>query len=151
MTIGELTSFAHNVADSLASGTCFMVGVLGVDIHGEAAASTIGHITVDFLQGTSSGSPVSADLRFAIERYSQQLPELARRNGIDHDEIAVMTARFGTDLTAGAHFLVTVQTVDGRRSVDQYVGFPGRRYGKPRRAGAPPNNSFKPNPLRGSA
>ena len=151
MKIGELTSFAHNVADSLASGICFMVGVLGVDVHGEAAASPIGHVTVDFLRGTSSGSPVSADLRFAIERYSQQLPELARRHGIDPDEIAVMTARFGTDPVAGAHFLVTVQTVDGRQSVDQYVGFPGRRHGKPRRGGTPPNNSFKPNPLRGSA
>ena len=151
MKIGELTSFAHNVADSLASGICFMVGMLGVDIHGEAAASPEGHITVDLLRGTASGSPVSSDLRFAIERYSQHLPELARRHGIDSAEIAVMTARFGTDPVEGTHFLVTVESTDGRRSVDQYVGVPGRRYGKPRRASAPPNNSFKPNPLRGSA
>jgi hypothetical protein len=149
--IGKLTSFAHNAADSLASGICFMVGVLGVDIHGEAAASPVGHITVDFLKGTASGSPISLDLHLAIERYSQQLPELAARHGIDPAEIAVMTARFGTDPVAGTHFLVTVETADGRRSVDQYVGVPGRRYGKSRRASAPPNSSFKPNPLRGSA
>jgi hypothetical protein len=134
MKIGELASFAHNMADSLASGICFMVGMLGVDIHGEAAASSIGHITVDFLAGTAAGSPVSPDLKFAIERYSQQLPELARRHGLDPAEIAVMTARFGTDPVAGPHFLVTVETRDGRQSVDQYVGFPGRRYGKSRKS-----------------
>ena len=134
MKIGELASFAHNMADSLASGICFMVGMLGVDIHGEAAASPMGHITVDFLAGTSTGSPISADLQFAIERYSQHLPGLARRHGLDPGEIAVMTSRFGTDPVAGPHFLITVETRDGRRSVDQYVAFPGRRYGKSRRS-----------------
>ena len=135
MKIGELASFAHNMADSLASGICFLVGMLGLDIHGEAAASPIGHITVDFLAGTSTASPVSADLQFAIERYGQHLPELARRHGLDPAEIAAMIARFGTNPVASRHFLVTVETRDGRRSVDQYVGFPGRRYGKSRKSG----------------
>jgi hypothetical protein len=134
LNIGKLSSFAHNVADSLASGICFMVGVLGVDIHGEAAASPVGHITVDFLAGTASGSPVSPELKAAIERYAQQLPELARRHGLDSAEIAAMTARFGTDPVEGPHFVVTVETTDGRQSVDQYVGVPGRRYGRPRRS-----------------
>ena len=134
MKIGELVSFAHNVSDSLASGICFMVGILTIDIHGEAAASPVGHITVDFLAGTSEGGPVSEDLGFAIRRYHEKLPELARRHGLNPEEIAVMTARFGTDPVAGSHFLVTVETRDGRRSVDQYVGFPGRRYGRSRRS-----------------
>ena len=134
MKIGELTSFAHNVADSLASGICFMVGVYSVDVFGEAAASPQGHIVVDFLSGSTSGSPASSELRHAIQRYSELLPELARKHGIEASEIRVLSARFGTDPVAGHHFAVTVETSDGRKSVDQYAGIPGRRFSKPRRS-----------------
>jgi len=133
MKIGELTSFGHNVADSLASGVCFMVGMYGVDIHAEAAASPEGHIVVDFKAGSTSGSEVSADLRHAVESYSERLPELAARHGLDTAEIEVLMARFGTDPVLGRHFTVTVEASDGRRSVDRYVGSPGKRLGRPRR------------------
>lgn len=134
MKIGELTSFGHNLADSLASGICFMAGLYSVDIHREASASPIGHIVVDFLTGATSGSPVSPDLDHAVKRFSELLPELARRHGLDPAEIAVLSARFGTDKVVGPHFSVTVETSDGRRSVDQYAGYPGRRFSKPRRS-----------------
>lgn len=135
MKIGELTSFGHNLADSLASGICFMAGVYSVDIHGEASASPEGHIVVDFLTGSASGSPVSADLKHAIHRFSELLPELAQKHGLDFSEIKVLSARFGTDLVEGPHYSVTVEASDGRRSVDQYAGFPGRRFGRPHRNG----------------
>lgn len=134
MKIGELTSFGHNVADSLASGICFMAGIFSVDIYREAAASKDGHINVDFLTGATSGSPVSPELCNAIARYAELLPDLAARHSIDISEIKLLSARFGTDPAFGAHFLVTVETSDGRRSVDQYVGFPGKRHLKPRRS-----------------
>ena len=134
MKIGELTSFGHNVADSLASGICFMAGIFSVDIHGEAAASEEGHITVDFLTGAMSGGRTSKALGNAVERYSELLPDLSRRHNIDISEVRVLSARFGTDPVAGPHFLVTVETTDGRQSADQYAGFPGRRYAKPRRS-----------------
>ncbi len=134
MKIGELTSFGHNVADSLASGICFMVGIYSVDIHAEAAASPEGHIVVDFKTGSTSGSPVSADLRHAVERYAERLPELAERHGIDAAEIEVLLARFGTDPFFGRHFTVTVEASDGRRSVDRYAGSPGKRLGRHRRS-----------------
>lgn len=136
MKIGELASFGHNIADSLASGICFMVGIYSADIHGEAAASLEGHIDVDFLTGSTSGSPVSAELKRAIHAYTEMLPELAGRHNLDAKEIKVLSARFGTDPVAGPHFLVTVQASDGRRSVDQYVGGPGKRYGRSRRSAA---------------
>jgi hypothetical protein len=135
MKIGELASFGHNLADSLASGICFMVGIYSVDIHGEASASPPGYIVVDFLTGSTSGNPVSADLQHAIRSYSELLPDLARRHGLDSSEIKVLSARFGTDPGAGPHFLVTVEASDGRRSVDQYAGVPGRRFGKSHRNG----------------
>jgi len=134
MKIGELVSFGHNIADSLASGICFMVGIYSTDIHGEAAASPEGHIDVDFLTGTTFGSPVSAELRRAIPKYADMLPELATRHDLDAAEIKVLSARFGTDLVAGPHFLVTVEASDGRRSVDQYAGIPGGRYRRSRRS-----------------
>jgi hypothetical protein len=136
MKIGELASFGHNIADSLASGICFMVGIYSADIHGEAAASPEGHIDVDFLTGSTSGSPVSAELKRTIQAYTEMLPELASRHNLDANEIKVLSARFGTDPVAGPHFLVTVQASDGRRSVDQYAGLPGKRYGRSRRSAA---------------
>lgn len=134
MKIGELASFGHNVADSLASGICFMAGIFSVDVFGEAAASPEGYIVVDFKTGSASGSPASSKLREAIHRYSELLPGLAKQHGLDLSEIKVLVARFGTDPVAGPHFSVTVETTDGRRSIDQYAGMPGRRFGRPRRS-----------------
>ena len=134
MKIGELTSFGHNVADSLASGICFMAGTYGVDIYGEAAASEEGQITVDFLTGDTSGARISESLSKAVRRYSELLPGLAKRHNIDISEVEVFSVRFGTDPVAGPHFRVTVNTSDGRQSVDQYAGYSSRRYAKARRS-----------------
>ena len=134
MKIDELTSFGHNVADSLASGMCFMVGIHFVDIFGEAAASSDGHVLVDFVIGSASGSPVSDSLAAAIRRFAEMLPELADQHGLDSSEIKTLKARFGTDSVAGPHFRVTVETSDGRKSEDQYAGLPGKRFGNPRRS-----------------
>ncbi|HKR42410.1 MAG TPA: hypothetical protein VJU59_22520, partial [Paraburkholderia sp.] len=97
MKVGELTSFGHNVADSLASGICIMAGIYSVDIYREAASSIEGHIIVDFKTGSTSGSPVSPDLKHAIHRFSELLPDLAKKHGLDPSDIKVLTARFGTD------------------------------------------------------
>lgn len=134
MKVGELTSFGHNVADSLASGICIMAGIYSVDIYREAASSIEGHIIVDFKTGSTSGSPVSPDLKRAIHRFSELLPDLAKKHGLDPSDIKVLTARFGTDPVAGPHFSVTVEASDGRRSIDQYVGIPGKRFGRARRS-----------------
>ena len=136
MKIGELTAFGHNIADSLASGICFMAGIFSVDVFSEASASSHGHIVVDFLSGETTGSPISPSLAQAIQRFSKLLPELATRHGIDHKEVRVLTARFGTDAVLGPHYLVTVEAIDGRRSVDQYAGLPGKRVSRPRRSSA---------------
>ena len=135
MKIGDLPSFGHNVADSLASGICFMIGIYDVDIYAEASSSPEGHVVVDFITGSTSGSPVSADLQRALDSYSEALPDLCRKHGIDLSEIKVLSARFGTDSIAGRHFAVTVEASDGRRSIDQYVGTPGRRFSKSRKSG----------------
>jgi len=72
-----------------------MVGIYWVDIYEEAAASPEGYITVDFKTGSTSGSPVSADLNEAVRRYSERLAEFAGQHRLDAARIKVLTARFG--------------------------------------------------------
>ncbi|WP_256774249.1 MULTISPECIES: hypothetical protein [unclassified Stenotrophomonas] len=138
MKLGELTAFGHNVADSLASGMCFMIGLYTLDIFAEAAASREGEIVVNFLTGEAAGSPASAGIKHATGQFAQRLPELASQHGLDIGQIRVLSARFGTDKVAGRHFQVSVETADGRRSMDQYVGSPGRRYSRARRSRVAP-------------
>lgn len=136
MKIAQLAAFGHNVADSLASGICLTIGMYTVDVFGDAAASSAGHIIVDFKSGTTSGSRASRTLKSAVRKFAEALPKLAVKNGINPADIKVLQARFGTDKVVGPHFTVTVEAQDGRRSVDRYVGSPGKRFGRPQRGKA---------------
>src|SRR5574343_225379 len=127
MKLGELKSFGHNLADSLASGVGLLVGVYGIDVFAEDAASDPGFIEVDFLTARANGSVISPALQGAIIRYRNALPELCKKHGINPQDIKVLSARFGTDKVYGPHFSVCVESTDGRRSTDRYIGFPGNR------------------------
>ncbi len=127
MTFGELKSIGHNIADSLASGICLLVGYYEVDIFGEAASSPAGYVEVDFLTGTSSGSLTSPTLTKVITLYRDALDRLCASHGTSASAFTVLTARFATDSRYGGHFTVTVEDPSGRRSVDEYLGTPGRK------------------------
>jgi hypothetical protein len=47
MKFDELRSIAHNIADSLASGNGFLIGVYDMHLFGEASQSPEGFMTVD--------------------------------------------------------------------------------------------------------
>lgn len=127
MKFGELKSIGHNIADSLGSGICLLVGYHEVDIFAEAAGSPAGYIEVDFLTGTSSGSPASPTLAKVIKRYRDALDRLCASHGTSALAFAALTARFATDSRYGGHFTVTVEDQTGRRSIDEYLGIPGRK------------------------
>lgn len=127
MKMGELRSLGHNIADSLSSGVCLMVGIYDVDVHRAAAASREGYIDVDFIAGKSTCGLFSFKLRKAIRRYAEELPNFCRKHSLNLSEIKRISARFFTDPVDGPSFTVTVETVDGRRSIDRYAGFPGKR------------------------
>lgn len=127
MKLGELTSLAHNLADSFASGIGLLVGHYEMDVFAEAAASSPGYIEVNFLDKSSTGSAISAKLQGAIDSYSDALPEFCKKHNIDPTQIKTLIARFGTDSVYGRHFTVSVESIDGRGSTDRYIGFPGRR------------------------
>ncbi|MGZ3236826.1 MAG: hypothetical protein ACXU8A_05555 [Burkholderiaceae bacterium] len=127
MNLGKLKSLGHNVADSLASGIGLLIGMYEMNVFAEAAASDEGYINVDFLNGTTTGSRTSPSLSRAICLYRQALPALCAKHGLNPAEIKTIEAHFGTDSAYGPHFSVTVESVDGKRSTDRYIGVPGRR------------------------
>ena len=127
MKFGNLKSLGHNVADSLASGIGFVIGMYEMDIFGEASASSEGFISVDFLNGSTTGAVPSSNLSRAIFLYKEALPAMCEKHHIDLPEIKTIIARFGTDPAYGPHFKVTVEDTHGKSATDQYVGIPGRK------------------------
>lgn len=125
--LGTIKAIGHNFADSFASGIGLLVGYYAMDVFAEAAASAEGFVLVDFLNGTTAGSPVSASLARAVCLYRDVLPEFCAKHGVELCDIHVLQVRFGTDAAYGRHFLVTVEDASGRRSADRYFGVPGKR------------------------
>jgi hypothetical protein len=130
MKLGELKSLGHNIADSLASGMGLLIGVYQMDVFAEAASEEEGFVVVDFIAGSTSGTNVSAGFRKAVCLYREQLPKLCAKHGIEPSELTTLVARYGTDPVHGEHFTVTVEGINGKRSVDRYLGVPGRRMGR---------------------
>ena len=127
MKLGTLKSIGHNISDSLASGIGLMIGVYTMDVFAEAAGEPEGFVVVDFLAGSTTAATASADFRRAIGHYRDALPELCAKHGVKPTEFAKLETRYGTDLVHGAHFTVTVEDIDGRHSIDRYIGVPGKR------------------------
>ena len=127
MKLGKLKSLGHNIADSLASGIGLMIGVFEMDVFAEAAAEPEGFVIVDFLAGSSSGDNLSDGFPKAVGLYRDALTELCTRHGLERSHLKELSARYGTDPVYGRHFTVTVESQDGKRSTDRYLGVPGKR------------------------
>ena len=126
MKFGELKSIGHNIADSLASGIGLLIGHYDMDVFSEAAHSPEGYIVVDFLTGTSSGAQPSESLARAIYLYGAALQDLCEKHGTNASAFRELSARYSLD-SLGRRFVVTVEDQNGRRSVDEFRGFPGKR------------------------
>mgnify|MGYP001810228156 CR=1 FL=1 len=126
MRFGELKSIGHNIADSLASGVCLLIGLRQIDVFSEASGSAEKFILVDFLAGTTDGADPSKELASAVSLYRDALGDLCRRHGVEASAFKTLTARYGVDRVYGPYFTVTVEDQMGRRSVDHY-GVGGRR------------------------
>jgi hypothetical protein len=124
---GNLKSLGHNIADSVACGLGFPIGFFIMNVFAEAESGEPGYIEIDFLSASTKGAAASSSLKRAIELYSQALPDLASKHGIEVKDIKTLSARFGTDPVFGRHFTVTVESTGGRSSTDRYVGITGKR------------------------
>src|ERR1700735_3040257 len=122
----RLCAIAHNVADSMASGMCFVIGVWSVDVFGEAVASKDGVIEVDFLHGQIVRGDASNSLRSAAARFAEVLPEFCRKNGADVADFDALSAAFETS-SLGPWTSLRVADRKGHCSVTEYVGVPLKR------------------------
>ncbi|MCV9965849.1 hypothetical protein OIU34_28670 [Pararhizobium sp. BT-229] len=126
MKHSELCAVAHNLADSLASGRGFLVGYFPTEIFAEAAQSSEGHITVDFLTGQITGGQPSDSLRKAIALYINAVPAFFKKHGASISDVREVIVRYHAQLL-GNRFTVTVVDARGRRSSAEYGGVPGKR------------------------
>ena len=121
-----LESIAHNVADSLGSGDSMLVGVYNFDIYAEASRSRKRFIQVDFLTGKSTAAWPSWKLRSTIRKYKDGLKDLCAKHDTAPDAFRTLTARYFRD-GIGKRMVVTIENKQGRRSIREYVGNPGKR------------------------
>lgn len=128
MRFSALKSVGHNIAHSLASGIGEPIGIWFTKVFDEASAAPQGYVEVDFVGGTTSGSPCSLSLREAVALYSEKvLPDLCSKHGVDPNEVRAIRARFEVTGRVGPQFTVTVENSSGKRSVNRYIGFGGDR------------------------
>jgi hypothetical protein len=122
----QLRAIGHNLADSLASGLCCVIGYYATDIYGEAARSKSRAMTVDFLAGRVVDGKASRSLARAVALFRKALPDFCAKNGASLDDFHEISARFhARGVSRG--FAVTVGDSAGRRSVTEYLGNPGAR------------------------
>jgi hypothetical protein len=126
MKHNRLCAIAHNVADSMASGMCFVIGVWSVDVFGEAFASKDGVIEVDFLHGQIVRGDASDSLRSAAARFAEILPEFCQKNGADVADFDALSAAFEVS-PLGPRMSLTVSDRMGHCSVTEYAGVPLKR------------------------
>ena len=121
----HLCAIAHNLADSLASGMCFVIGIWSTDVFGEAAAGD-GLIEVDFLGGQVVRGTCSDNIRSAVKRFAEILPEFCRANGADAGDFAALSAIFDA-ATTDYRVLLNVTDRNGKNSITEYAGLPLKR------------------------
>jgi len=129
MKHADLRSIAHNVADSFASGIGLLVGYCEYDIFGEARRSRERFITVDFLNGTTTGGKASASLTRVIDLYRKALPDFCKKHGASISNFRQLKGTYSAD-RVGRLVVVKIEDDKGRHSSDRYVGIPLRRIKK---------------------
>jgi hypothetical protein len=124
----QLRAIGHNLADSLASGLCLVIGHYATDIFGDAEHSETGAVAVDFLAGEVVEGTASDPVTGAMAMFRKALPDFCTKNRADLNDFRELSARFymlGPGWQPG--FTVTVVDSNGRRSVTEYKGVPGAR------------------------
>lgn len=116
-----LTSVAHNIADSLASGIGLMIGLYETDIYSEIAKSQDGVIEVNFIRGTITSG--TARLLEAVKRYQHELPILCEKQGVSVNDFKRFIAHYSI-VKAELFVVLDIEDINGRCSQCEYVGVP---------------------------
>lgn len=108
-----LRSVAHNIADSLACGNGFLIGLYVTDVFAEANQSPSEGITIDFLRCIITEGDPSDGLMKAVRLYREALPELCKKHHLSVSDFAEFTARYSM-VPDGRRFTITVTDRSGR-------------------------------------
>lgn len=123
----RLHGIGHNFADSLASGVGFVTPMTTFsDVFGEAASGADGAIVVDFLTAKVVGGSGSRNFQRAVWQYRIAFAEFCHRSGADISDFRQFRARYWTGV-AGRRYSVMIEDADGKATVVDYEGVPGRR------------------------
>ena len=126
MKHNELRAIAHNIADSLASGMGFPIGVYYTNIFEEAQKNVEAVIVVDFLKGIASSGAVSDSLAKAIGLYQGALEELCERHGGSISCFRKLEVRY-SNAAMNPWVIITIEDEKGKLSTDEYTGLPLKR------------------------
>jgi len=119
--LADVRSIGHNIADSLACGNGFLVGLNGTDIFGEACRSPERCIIVDFVSGKVVSGRASRSLAGAIALYGDALADLCKKHGTSPTVFRELTVRYSVD-AHGRRFVVTVEDHQGRPVAESMWG-----------------------------
>jgi hypothetical protein len=120
MKLGELSSIAHNLADSLTSGWSSLFESGGFSVFAEAAGNPNRYIEVDVLKGEVIDGAASQELRDVLARSEAALSILCQRHGTSPDAFRQLTVRYISD-AEGDRFIVTVENEKRRVRRDEYL------------------------------
>jgi len=126
MKHAQLCAVAHNLADSMACGMCFVIGMYPVNVFADARRSEGGTITVDFLTGAITQGQASPELAGAARIFAADLPIFCRKHRTSTDDFTELSVSFSSE---GGQQLATVSVTDrkGRHSATDYAGLPLKR------------------------
>jgi hypothetical protein len=141
-----LRSIAHNIADSLACGNGFLIGLYQhSNVYEEANRSHSGFITVDFLSGVVTEGSSSESLMEVVRLYRDALAKLCKKHGYSLSDFASLTARYSTNRLGRPQFTVTVKDRHGQTSNTEYGGLDAQRTKR-----IDSNGRLRPKPVRRS-
>jgi hypothetical protein len=110
----------------LSRTTLLLVGAYSFNIFQEARSTREGYISVNFLDGSTSGGEPSPMLADVVRGFRDALPTLCQKHGISASEFVALTARY-SPTPIGCYYLVTVKDRTNRQSTTDYAAPDGRR------------------------
>ena len=123
-----LRSIAHNIADSLACGNGFLIGLYShSNVYEEASQSESGFVTVDFLNGVVTEGSASERLLEVVRLYRDALDKLCKKHGYSRSDFASLIVRYSTNRLGHPQFTVSVKDRHGRQSNTEYGGLDAQR------------------------
>lgn len=126
MKHAQLQAIVHNVADSLGSGICLMIGYYAVDVYSDARNSPTGTIKVDLLRGVVMEGDAGEALLGALKHIPAALADQCEKAGGSWAEYRRAEVVFhGRRPEPG--FTIVVEDQKGKRIETDYQGWPARR------------------------